>query len=159
MWVVRLLGIGALVVAGVVGLNLVSPAVDPCPADSPTIPPPGQLLVLLDVFLDECVSVAGEVVSRDIGELVVEMDRGEYVQRVRVRGPAEVFEQVPLGGRVQVAGRVGEHEDEGYVIRYGVDRGWWGNLRENLPGDVAHALEPHNRPNPSPPDDALEGAP
>ena len=140
MWVVRLLGIGALVVAvvvaGVVGLNLVSPAVDPCPADSPTIPPPGQLLVLLDLFLDECVSVAGEVVSHDVGELVVEMDRGEYVQRVRVRGPADVFERVSVGERVQVAGRVGEHEDGGYVIRYGVDRGWWGNLRDNLPGDV-----------------------
>ncbi len=136
MWVVRLLGIGALVVAVLVGINLASPAVDPCPADSPGIPPPGQLLVILDVFLDECVSVAGEAVSRDVGELVVEMDRGEYLQRVRVRGPAEVFEQVPLGRRIQVAGRVGEHEDGGYVVHYGVDRGWWGNLLENLPGDV-----------------------
>ena len=136
MWVVRLLGIGALVVAVLVGINLASPAVDPCPADSPTIPPPGQLLALLDLFLDECVSVAGEVVSHDVGELVVEMDRGEYVQRVRVRGPADVFERVSVGERVQVAGRVGEHEDGGYVIRYGVDRGWWGNLRDNFPGDV-----------------------
>ena len=140
MWVVRLLGIGALVVvvvvAGVVGLNLVSPAVDPCPADSPGIPPPGLLGVGLDLFLDECVGLAGEVVSHDVGELVVEVDRGEYVQWVRVRGPADVFEQVSVGGRVRVAGRVGEHEDGGYVVRYGVDRGWWGNLRENLPGDV-----------------------
>jgi hypothetical protein len=136
MWVVRLLGIGALVLAVLVGLNLVSPAVDPCPADSPTIPPPGPLGVALDVFLDECVSVAGDVVSRDIGELVVEIDRGEYVQRVRVRGPADAFEQVSVGERVHVAGRIGEHEDGGYVVRYGVDRGWWGNLRENLPGDV-----------------------
>ena len=136
MWVVRLLGIGALVVAVLVGINLASPAVDPCPADSPTIPPPGQLLALLDLFLDECVSVAGEVVSHDVGELVVEMDRGEYVQRVRVRGPADVFERGSVGERVQVAGRVGEHEDGGYVIRYGVDRGWWGNLRDNFPGDV-----------------------
>ena len=136
MWVVRLLGIGALVVAVLVGINLASPAVDPCPADSPTIPPPGQLLVLLDLFLDECVSVAGEVVSHDVGELVVEMDRGDYVQRVRVRGPADVLERVSVGERVQVAGRVGEHEDGGSVIRYGVDRGWWGNLRDNLPGDV-----------------------
>ena len=136
MWVVRLLGIGALVVAVLVGINLASPAVDPCPADSPTIPPPGQLLALLDLFLDECVSVAGEVVSHDVGELVVEMDRGEYVQRVRVRGPADVFERVSVGERVQMAGRVGEHEDGGYVIRYGVDRGWWWNLRDNFPGDV-----------------------
>ena len=129
-------GIGALVVAVLVGINLVSPAVDPCPADSPTIPPPGLLGAALDLFLDECVGLAGEVVSHDIGELVVEIDRGEYAQLVRVRGPAEVFERVSVGGRVQVAGRIGEHEDGGYVVRYGVDRGWWGNLRENLPGDV-----------------------
>ena len=80
MWVVRLLGIGALVVAVLLGINLASPAVDPCPADSPTIPPPGLLGAALDVFLDECVSVAGEVVSHDVGVLVVEVDRGEYVQ-------------------------------------------------------------------------------
>ena len=136
MWVVlRLLGIGALVVAVVVGLNLVSPAVEPCPANSPRIPPPGQLLAIFDVFRDECVSVAGEVVSRDVGELVVEVDRGEYVQWVRVRGPEEVFEQVSVGERVHVPGRIEEDEDGGYVVRYGVDRGWWGNLRENLPGD------------------------
>ena len=136
MWVVRLLGIGALVVVVVLGINLASPAVDPCPADSPGIPPPGLLGVALDVFLDECVSVDGEVVSHDVGELVVEMDRGEYVQWVRVRGPAEVFEQVSVGGGIRIAGRIAEHEDGGYVVRYGVDRGWWGNLRENLPGDV-----------------------
>ena len=136
MWAVGLLGIGALVVAVLVGINLASPAVEPCPADSPGIPPPGLLGAGLDLFLDECVSVAGDVVSRDIGELVVEIDRGEYVQRVRVRGPADAFEQVSVGERVHVAGRVGEHEDGGYVVRHGVDRGWWGNLRENLPGDV-----------------------
>ena len=136
MWVVRLLGIGALVVAVVAGLNLISPDVDPCPADSPAIPPPGLLLVVLDVFLDECVSVTGKVVSHEAGELVVEVDRGEYVQWVRVRGPAEVFERASVGELVHVAGRVGEHEDGGYVVHYGVDRGWWGNLRENLPGNV-----------------------
>ena len=59
MWVVWLLGIGALVVVGVVGVNLVSSAVDPCPAGYPTIPPPGQLLVVINVLLDECVSVSG----------------------------------------------------------------------------------------------------
>ncbi len=31
-----------------VGINLASPAVDPCPADSPTIPPPGLLGVVID---------------------------------------------------------------------------------------------------------------
>ena len=136
VWVAYLLGIGALGLTVLVGINLTSPAVDPCPADSPSIPPAGQILVIPDVFLDECVSVVGEVVSRDAGELVVEMDRGEYVQHVMVRGPAEAFEQVPLPGRVQVAGRIREDEEWGYVVHYGVDRGWWGNLRENLPGDV-----------------------
>ena len=136
MWLIRLLGIGVLVVVVVVGINLISPAVDPCPANSPRIPPPGLLLAVFDVFRDECVSVAGEVVSHDGGELVVEVDRGEYVQWVRVRGPADVFERFSVGERVRVAGRIGEHEDGGYVVHHGVDRGWLGNLRENLPGDV-----------------------
>ena len=134
-WVLGLLGIGALIAAVVVGVNLVSPAVDPCPSYSSAIPTSAQLHGLLDLYLDECVSVAGEVVSRDVGELVVAMDRGEFVQQVRVRGPADIFEQVPVGERVRVAGRVGVHEDGGHVVRFGVDRGWWGNLRENLPGD------------------------
>ena len=135
-WVFRLLGVGVLVAAVVVGYNLISPAVEPCPANSPTIPPPGQLLVLLDVYLDECVSVDGEVVSQDVGELGVEVDRGDYVQWVRVLGPEEVFERASVGGRVQVVGRIGEDEERRYVVHYGLDRGWWGNLRENLPGDV-----------------------
>ena len=135
-WVFRLLCVGVLVAAAVVGYNLVSPAVEPCPADSPTIPPPGPLLVLLGVYLDECVSVDGEVVSQDVGELVVEMDRGDYVQWVLVRGPEDVFERASVGERVHVTGRIGEDEEAGYVVHYGVDRGWWGNLRENLPGEV-----------------------
>ena len=135
-WVFRLLGVGVLIAAAVVGYNLVSPAVEPCPEDSPTIPPPGPLLAVLDVYLDECVSVDGEVVSQGVGELVVEMDRGDYVQWVLVRGPEEVFEGVFVGESVHVTGRIGEDEEAGYVVHYGVDRGWWGNLRENLPGDV-----------------------
>ena len=134
LWVVSLLGVGALVLAAVAVLNLVSPAVEPCPADSPGILHHGQLLVVLDLVADECVSVVGQVASRDVGELVVEVDRDEYVQWVRVIGPADILEQVPVGGRVHVAGRIGEHADGGYVVRYGVDRGWWGNLRENLKG-------------------------
>ena len=135
-WVFRLLGVGTLVAAVVVGYNLVSPAVEPCPESSPTIPPPGPLLVVLDVYLDECVSVDGDVVSQDVGELVVEVDRGDYVQWVLVLGPEDVFQRAFVGGWVQVAGRIGEDEEAGYVVHYGVDRGWWGNLRENLPGDV-----------------------
>ena len=122
----RLLGVGVLVAAAVVGYNLVSPAVEPCPANSPTIPPPGPLLVILDAFLDECVSVDGEVVSQGVGELVVEMDRGDYLQWVLVRGPEEVFEGVFVGERVHVTGRIGEDEEAGYVVHYGLDRGWWG---------------------------------
>ena len=41
MWVVYLLGIGALGLVVLVGINLTSPAVDPCPTNSPDIPPPG----------------------------------------------------------------------------------------------------------------------
>ena len=139
LWAARLLGLGAVVLAVVLAvvavLNLVSPAVEPCPADSPVILHHGPLLVVLDLLVDECVSVVGDVASRDADELVVEVDRGEYVQWVRVIGPAEVLEQVPVGGQVHVAGRIREHEDGGYMVHYGVDRGWWGNLRENLPGD------------------------
>ena len=135
MWAGGLLGIGALVVAVLVVVNLASPAVEPCPASSPMIPPPGLLSVAVVGFEDQCTSVIGEVVSRDVGELVVRVDRGEYAQWVGVIGPAEVLEQVPAGGRVHVAGRIREHEEWGYAVHYGVDRGWWGNFRENLPGD------------------------
>ena len=159
MWLIRLLGIGVLVVVVVVGINLISPAVDPCPEDSPGIPPPGLLLAVFDVFLDECVSVAGEVVSHEVGQLVVEVDRGEYVQWVRVRGPADVFERFSVGERVRVAGRIGEHEDGGYVVHHGVDRGVVGQSTGEPSGGRSHALDPHNRPNPSPPDDALRVPP
>ncbi len=134
-WVGCLLSIAALIVAVVVVLNLVSPAVEPCPVDSPGIPHHGQLLTLLDLFQDQCVSVVGGVVSREMGELVVEVDRGDYVQWVRVIIGAEVYEQVALGDRIRISGRIGEHEEGGYVVQHGLDRGWWGNLRENLPGD------------------------
>ena len=86
------------------------------------------------LMVDECVSVAGEVLSREVGQFVVEVDRGDYMQRVRVIGTAEVLEQVTVGGQVRVAGRIREHSDGGYMVHHGVDRGWWGNLRENLPG-------------------------
>lgn len=134
-WVACLLGTAALIVTVVVVLNLVSPAVEPCPVDSPSIPHHGQLLTLLDLFQDQCVSVVGEVVSRDMGELVVEVDRGEYLQWVRVIIGTEVYELTALGDRIRISGRVREHEDGGYAVQHGLDRGWWGNLRENLPGD------------------------
>ena len=71
----------------------------------------------------------------DADELVVKVDRGEYVQWVGIIGPAEVLEQAPVGGRIHVSGRIREHEEWGYAVYYGVDRGWWGNFRENFPGN------------------------
>ena len=84
------------------------------------------------------VSVAGEVVWRDIEELVVEMDRGEYVQHVSIRGPADVFEGISVGESVDVAGRVEEHEDGGHVVHRGVDRGWGESPGEPSGGVLTH---------------------
>ena len=134
-WVVGLMGIGGLAVIAIVAFNMVQPAVKPCPATSPMIPPPGLLSATLDLFVGECTSVIGEVVSQDTGLLVVEVDREDYTQRVWVLGPSEIFDRATLGGRVHVAGRIERHEEWWYVVRYGFDRGWWGNFRENLPGD------------------------
>ena len=116
-------------------INLASPAVEPCLADSPPIIHHGQLFTLLDLMVDECVSVVGEAASREDGQIVVVVDRGDYLQPVGVIGPPEVLEQVTVGGQVRVAGRIRKHEDWGYAVHHGVDRGWWGNLRENFPGD------------------------
>ena len=135
-WAAGLLGVGVLVFVVLVGFRLVSPDAEPCPVNSPRIPAPGPLSFAGDLILDECVSVTGEVVWRDIEELVVEIDRGEYVQHVSIRGAADVFEGISVRESVDVAGRVEEHEDGGHVVHHGVDRGWWGNLRENLPGGV-----------------------
>ena len=135
-WVVGLLGTGLVVLLAVVVVNLVSPAVKPCPSNSPMILTSAQIIVLMDLVVDECTSVVGEVVSRESGELVVEVDRGEYVQAVKVIGPPDVLEQAPLGVQIRLAGWIREDAEWGYVVQYGVDRGWWGNLRENLPGDV-----------------------
>ena len=129
-WPAALLGIGALIVAAAVVMDLASPAVEPCPTTSPMIPPPGQLSTLLDLFVDECTSVVGEVVSKDAGMLVVEVDRVEYAQLVLVVGPEDVLGRASLGTEIHVAGRIAKHENGGPMVRYGVDRGWWGNLFE-----------------------------
>ena len=129
-WPAAMLGIGALVVAAAVVINLASPAVEPCPTTSPMIPPPGQLSTLLDLFEDECTSVIGEVVSQGTGMLVVEVDRGEYTQQVLVIGPEDILGRASLGTEVHVAGRIRRHENGGPMVHFGVDRGWWGNLFE-----------------------------
>ena len=76
--------------------------------------------------------------SQDAEELVVEMKRGEYVQRVTVRDPSEVLEAIPLGRVVTLAGRLKVEEDGTYAVHfipdYVSDRGWWRNLQENLQG-------------------------
>ena len=138
IWVVSLVGIGALVLVVLFSLDVVSPRVKPCSLDSPGIPTPAQIAVAGDLFRDECVKVSGTVVFQDADELVVEMKRGEYVQRVNVHDPSEVLEAVPLGRVVTLAGRLKVEEDGTYAVHFvpdhGSDRGWWRNLRENLQG-------------------------
>ena len=134
-WVAGLMGIGTLALIAIVVFNMIQPAVKPCPSTSPMIPPPGLLSVTLDLFVGECTSVIGEVVSQDTGLLVVDVDREDYTQRVWVVGPPEIFDRAALGERVHVAGRIEKHEEWWYVVKFGFDRGWWGNFRENLPGD------------------------
>ena len=138
IWVVSLVGIGALVLVVLFSLDVVSPRDKPCPLDSPAIPTPAQIAVAGDLFRDECVRVSGTVVFQDIDELLVEMDRGEYVQRVNVRDPSEILEAIPPGRVVTLAGRLKVEEDGTYAVHFvpdhGSDRGWWRNLRENLEG-------------------------
>ncbi len=138
MWVVSLMGIGALVLVVLFSLDVVSPRDKPCPLESPVIPTSAQIAVAGDLFRDECVRVSGTVVFQDADELVVEMNRGEYVQRVNVRDPSEVLEAIPLGRVVTLAGWLKVEEDGTYAVHFvpehGSDRGWWRNLRENLEG-------------------------
>ena len=138
IWMVGLLGIGALVLVVLFSLDVVSPRVKPCSLDSPGIPTPGQIATAGDLFRDECVRVSGAVVFQDADELVVEMNRGEYVQRVNVRDPSDVLEAIPSGRVVTLAGRLKVEEDGTYAVHFipdhGSDREWWRNLRENLQG-------------------------
>ena len=138
IWAVSLLGIGALVLVILFSLDVISPRVKPCSLDSPGIPTSGQIAAVGGLFRDECVRVSGTVVFQDAAELVVEMNRGEYVQRVNVRDPSEVLEAILLGRVLTLAGRFKVEEDGTYAVHFvpdhGSDRGWWRNLRENLQG-------------------------
>ncbi len=135
-WMVGTVGIGVLVLVVLFSLDVVSPRAKPCPLESPGIPSPAQIAVASDLFRDECVRVRGTLVSQDIDELLLEMDRGEYVQRVSVRGPADVFEAISPGDVVTLAGWLRVEGDGTYAVDFvpdsGSDRGWWRNLRENL---------------------------
>ena len=136
IWMVSLVGIGVVVLVVLFSLDVVSPRDKPCPLDSPAIPTPAQIEVAGDLFRDECVRVSGTVVFQDADELVVEMDRDEYVQRVNVRDPSEVLEAIPPGRVVTLAGRLKMEEDGTYAVHFvpdhGPERGWWRNLRDNL---------------------------
>ncbi|MYD65937.1 MAG: DUF2207 domain-containing protein [Chloroflexi bacterium] len=137
--VVRIVGIagaGVLVVVVLFSHDVVSPRAKPCPLNSPPIPTAPQIAVAGDLFRDQCVSVRGTLVSRDADELVLEMDRGEFLQRVTVHDPSEVLGALRLGGVVTLAGWLRVEEDGTYAVEFipdrGSDREWWRNLRENL---------------------------
>ena len=138
LWVVSLLAIGALVLVVLFSLDVVSPRDKPCPLESPVIPTPAQIASAGDLFRDGCVRVRGTAVFQDADELVLEMERNEFVQRVSVRDPSEVLEAIPLGRVVTLAGRLKVEEDGTYAVHfipdYASDRGWWRNLQENLEG-------------------------
>ena len=138
IWAVSLLGIGALVLAVLFSLDVVSPRDKPCPLESPPIPTPAQIAVAGDLFRDGCVRVRGTIVSKDANELVVEMNRGEYVQRVNVRDPSQALEAIPQGRVVTLAGWLKVEEDGTYAVHFipdhESDREWWRNLLENLAG-------------------------
>ena len=138
LWMVSLLATGALVLVVLFSLDVVSPRAKPCPLDSPVIPTPAQIAVAGDLFRDECVRVRGTLVSKDVDTLVLEIDRGDYVQQVIVRVPTGLFEEISLGKLVTLGGRLKVEEDGTYEVHFvpdhGSDRGWWRNLQENLQG-------------------------
>ena len=123
IWLVGLLGIGVVVLVVMFSLDVVSPRDKPCPLESPVIPTPAQIAVASDLFRDECVRVRGTVMFQDIDDLLVEMDRGEYVQRVNVRDPSEVLEAIPVGRVVTLAGRLKVEEDGTYAVHFVPDHG------------------------------------
>ena len=137
-WVVGLVGIAALIMVVLFSLDVLSPRDKPCPLTSPAIPTPAQIAVAGDLFRDECVRVRGTVVFQDTEELVVEMDRGDFLQRVTVRDPAEALQAIPLGRVVTLAGWLRVEEDGTYAVHFipdrGSDREWWRNLLDNLRG-------------------------
>ena len=133
-----LLAIAALALIVLFSLDVVSPRDKPCPLDSPPIPTPAQIAVAGDLFRDACVRVSGTLVDKDVDTLLLEVDRGDYVQQVIVRVPAGPFEEISLGKRLSMGGWLRVGEDGTYEVHFvpdrGSDRGWWRNLRENIEG-------------------------
>ena len=138
IWVASMMGIGVVAMLVLFSLDVVSPRDKPCPLDSLLIPTPAQIVVAGDLFRDGCVMVSGTVVFQGVDELVVEMKRGEFVQRVNVQDPSKVLGAIPLSRVVTLAGWLRVEEDGTYAVHFvpdhGSDRGWWRNLRENLEG-------------------------
>lgn len=77
-----------------------------------------------------------EAARVDADELVIEMDRGEFPQRVTVHDPSEVRGALRPGRVVTLAGWLRVEEDGTYAVEFipdrGSDREWWRNLRENI---------------------------
>ena len=138
MGVVGLAAIGALVLVVLFSLDVLSPREKPCSLESLPIPTPAQIAVAGDLFRDNCVSVRGAVVFQDANELLIEVDRDEYVQQVSVRVPTDLFQTIASDRVVTIAGRLIVEEDGTYWVHFipdrGSDRDWWRNLRENLQG-------------------------
>ena len=138
MWVVGLVGIGVLVLVVLFSLDVVSLRDKPCPLDSPPIPTPAQIASAGDLFRDQCVRVSGTLIGKDVDTLVLEIDRGDYVQQVIVRVPPGLFEAVSLGKQGALGGWLKVGEDGTYEVHFvperDSDRGWWQNLRENFEG-------------------------
>ena len=136
LWLLRQVVLLVLMVAAVVaGVRLASPVVEPCPLDAPPIPEFEEWQTAPELYRNACVSVRGVVTGQERnGDLVVESDRGDYTLQVRLRGSGEAFDQIAVGELVFMAGRIRKHEDTGHYVHHGVDRGWWGNVREHLEG-------------------------
>ena len=138
MWVVGLVAAGIVALVVLFSLDVISPREKPCPLNSPPIPTPAQIAVASDLFRDQCVTVRGTVVSQEADELVMEIDRGEYVQQVTVRDPSQALASIPPDRLNALAGWLRIDEDGTHSVHFipdhGSNRNLWRNLRENLAG-------------------------
>ena len=136
MWLVGLLILGVFILGVLFSLDVVSPREKPCPLNSPPILTSAQIVTLRDLVRDQCVQVGGTIVLKDVGELVIEMDRGEFVQRVTILDPSDDLAPIPQGREITLAGWLRVDDDGSYVVHFILDRGedreWWRNLQENL---------------------------
>ena len=135
-WVAGIVAIGTLVLLLLFSLDVVSPRDKPCPLESPPIPTPAQIAVAGDLFRDQCVRVRGTLVSRNAGELLLDVDREEYVQQVSVRDPS--------GGPPR--NRPGPRGDPGRVAQGGAGRGVRGRVRPGSWLRPGLAAEPPREP-------------